>query len=619
MMVTKNITKHIGPDNADIFSSLTNCITNICYKYFETDNSIWVYYSKESSDEIKHLVRYLQSTLKWTVCIENIIINAKLKSNVMPKSMNYIVFISSLEQLQLFLMKTTISSSKRNSIFLFVILHNASNVEHIFQTVYKFRVLNPILLVNNISNPEFHNLYTWYPYSPINCGNNFNDTNIINTCINGMLSSEKYIFPNTVIKNLYGCTIKARPVAIPPFVFYPENKISKLGAIHFTKGIEISMLNTIAEATNFNINYSISQKEMDWGYIIENSNLSLNVSGLMKALITKEVDIGIGCIGSTPIRYKYLDQSVSYVHDALNWCVPRAQLQAKWKCIFTIFKASTWSLIALTILCSTLILWQISSLNEQEVAAYRNVNNCLFNILSVLLNITVTFQPNRTFTRIFFCIWVIFSLHITLCYQTYLVSLLTSPIYEKQIMTVEQIFQKKLAFGFVPSAARYFENRDDWRIAKLYDEVSFCTNATICMENVAYNRNYSFAFSLLYLKYNYKLLTQNDLPLVYIFKEREVTYPVQMFTSKNFILTPRINELSLKIKEAGLINFWFHQLLNEQNQKSSNIETSTMVQNLSLHHLQGAFVLLCFGICISMFTFLLELCINMYMAKPNSS
>lgn len=314
------------------------------------------------------------------------------------------------------------------------------------------------------------------------------------------------------------------------------------------------------------------------------------------------MDIGLGCLGSTPIRYKYLDFSVPYIYDKLVWCVPHARNTPKWKCIFNIFHLSTWSVTLLTIVLATICLWMRSQL---ESTAFRMLENCSLNMFATFLSISVHAQPKTDVNRCFFMIWIIFSLHLTICYQTGLVSVLTSPSYEKQISSVEEIFTDGLPFGSISSGMRYFDNQQDWRMKRVHEYGIECSDPVTCMRKVAKERNYAFAFSKLFIKFvEGRFVTANGEPELYTFKDRIVLLMVLMPMSRGFPLMQRINDLLIRITEAGFLTFWFSNLKETPAIIATGLNSNQL--KLSLDNLQGAFFLLAIGMLLASLVFIVE-------------
>lgn len=590
-------------DQDRMVNSLAKCVARISDTHIPEREPLHVL----SDDDVTNTKVYksLVNKLKWSIYTEKYTNQTSKSIEVPMKTRNYVIVFEKLEDLRSYLVILKKSSSW-NSFAKFIITSAGfgDSAAKIVEMLWMYRVLNAVILIP--SSVDVLDMYIWYPYANGSCADNFHNIQLVNQCQDGTLvNSTINLFPNKIPNNLNGCSVRARPMGIQPYVILPENIDRTKTDLNINEGLEIMVLNTIANAANFKVNYTLSPTEIDIGRIVENNSRVVS-TGLLAALINGEVDIGLGCLGSTPIRYKYLDFSVPYIYDRLVWCVPHAKNTPKWKCIFDIFHLSTWSLTLLTIILATICLWMRSYNTQLESTSFRILENCSLNMFATFLGISVRIQPKTGVNRCFFMIWIIFSLHLTICYQTGLVSVLTSPSYEKQISSVEEIFTDGLPFGTISSAMRYFDNQQDWRMKRVHEHGIECSDPVTCMRKVAEERNYAFAFSKLFIQFvEGRFVTANGEPELYTFKDRIVLLMGLMPMSRGFPLMQRINDLLVRITEAGFLHFWFSNLKETPAIIAKGVNSNQL--KLSLDNLQGAFFLLAIGILLASLVFIVEL------------
>lgn len=600
--------------------SIANCVLAISEKYFSSADIVDIasIYRQHSGINFfnNNILKMFYINYKWAATVR-LSTEKTYLFNKVPKTNNYIIHLQRLEDLNETLIYLK-QSRNWNPYAKFIVtshsifenpLHTAANLTKI---MWPFLILNAVIMLpSNVSESDLLNIYTWYPYAHGNCADKFNETQVINRCKNGELeNAEVNLFPEKIPTNLNGCYVKVRVVELSPYIMLPKGLDKTKGNLNITEGVEIELLTVVSKMANIKLNYSVSNTELDWGIIREFRNSTLYSTGLMNSLLNEEIDIGIGAIGEATLRNKYLDVSVPYIYDTFAWIVPYALREAKWKCLFNIFNLSTWVLTFVTLMLVTLCLWGLSYNSPNESLSFVRLRNCTLNTLGVLLGISVQSQPKRGFNRIFFILWIIFSLHMTICYQTSLISVLTRPSYKKQISTVEELFESKISFGFVGTAIRFFRHDKSWQSRKIYKEWMQCKNAIKCLHYVAYNRNYSFAASRLFLRYNEgKFRGPDGRPLLYMFKDNIVAFPVIMQFRRGFPFIHRVNNLLIRIVEGGLVDFWFDKVLSKRYMNDKLINDSTE-QKLSLFNVQAAFIILGFGLFIASVVFVAEIIIQ---------
>ncbi|GLV33531.1 hypothetical protein CBL_21470, partial [Carabus blaptoides fortunei] len=152
---------------------------------------------------------------------------------------------------------------------------------------------------------------------------------------------------------------------------------------------------------------------------------------------------------------------------------------------------------------------------------------------------------------------------------------------------------------------RYFDNQQDWRMRRVYEEGVTCSDPVTCMEKVASERNYAFAFTRMFMHFvEGRFVTANGEPSLYMFKDRVVLLVVFMSMSRGYPLTKRINDLVTRITEAGFLQFWFSELKENPGIMTTGLSGNQM--KLNMYNLQGAFYLLAIGMLLASTVFAVE-------------
>lgn len=594
---------------------LSNCLINILNKHLEnSENIATVVYpdSDTSTDEI--LLKNVNKQSKWGIY--------QLKST----NLNSYSFIKLNYTINCYLIQTTdIKKIHRDLHFLkynkwnpdakFIIIITDSNLHtdknlvlnELNINLRKRKILNAIVLLPQEQSGRVFDIYTWLPFYNGSCGN-CNDSFLVDVCQNGVLKNPNVnLFRNKIPRNLNRCPVRVRAIVWPPYILAPRNFNSSKTrtGINFTRGIEINLLNTIAKAVNFKTVYSVSSKIEDWGYILENGS----ALGIFESLMTDEVDIGIGSLAATINRFLHLTPSLPYTTESLSWCVPSAVLEPKWRSIFNMFKIWTWVNIYVTFIILSSLATYIAQLT-QEYVIYKEKGNCFMIMLAVFLGLSVKLKPRKIHLKTIFSLCAFLNLIISAVYQTSLISFLTDPAYDPEIKDVDEIFEKNLSFLYLPATKMYFAwDTDDWKMQRILKDMIICEDAFLCLANISKTRDYAMALPRLYLHYvSDKFKNKEGHKLIHWFKEDIMSYPIQMFMQKGFPLTRRVNSYITRIVQSGILEKWQQDLKYTIQVKDDDIanQNDDNPENLTLSHLQGAFIILCIGIGLSVVSFIGE-------------
>lgn len=81
-----------------------------------------------------------------------------------------------------------------------------------------------------------------------------------------------------------------------------------------------------------------------------------------------------------------------------------------------------------------------------------------------------------------------------------------------------------------------------------------------------------------------------------------LTFPVVIYTRKNFPLLQAFDEKIKNLNSAGLINLWYQKSL----QIKARVKEPESPKKLTFHHLLGSFQILALGLLISLIVFIWE-------------
>lgn len=586
-------------------TSLTQCLINIFDKYFERTENFAILNSEESfmiTDT--NLIQSVNKEMKWGIC--QLQYERTEVEKVKIKMHNYLMelgdFREFLEDL------TFLKDVAWNSQARFVIVANLTDINEVlrvFKKLWEYKVVHSIVLVPRQGKFDIHG---WQPFGRGGCGTN-NRTVVLDTCANGTMERSRHLFPEKIPRNLNKCPVRVRTIVWPPYVVQPKDFNRSTIGINFTQGLEIQMMNTVAKALNFTPVYTVSQKSEDWGSISENGT----AFGIFKTLLNDEHDLAISCLASTPNRFLHFDPSVPYTTESLTWCIPSALLKPKWLSVFNIYEELTWIDIYVTffIIC---IVSVVMAKKSDETTSYNDTGNCLINMYAVFMGLSLQNKPRNIPLRTIFFLCAFFNLVISSVYQTTLISFLTEPAFEKQISTIEEIFERRFNFFILPQTKIYFTGEStDWVATKLLETAAPCDDAMDCIQKIGRDRNYTMASPRLFLMYVVNnFMSKQGRPLIDWFQEDVMSFPVQIYMTRGFPLRGRINSYVTQILQTGIQDKWQDDLNFSQKERNGDLGENSSNNNddpviLTMDQLQGAFLVLGIGLGVALIVLVAEL------------
>lgn len=416
-------------------------------------------------------------------------------------------------------------------------------------------------------------------------------------CYNDTL---RRIFLNSWSKNSkYPCSVDVVSFEYPPFV------------VNETSGFEIHLLRTLGEHINLNFNLLVEKDaDSNWGALNSSDG---SWSGRLGLVQTKSA-IAVGNLRAVPSLHKHFDFSIGYYNDKFVWVVPVAQLAPRWMCIFMPFTFHLWLFCIFLIVAGGMFLW-ISTV-EQERTIYHKLDRTFFVAFETLLGFGLKMPPFTRMTRAIFVSLAFCSMFLSSVYQGTLIRVLTHPVYQHQIKTLEEIIDTGLDIGSFGPHKEYFNNSEDAASMKIYNMFKTLPNANIYdwLAMVATHRNVATIASELYVNYliatGDPVVVANGFPKVYVLKEVIVPVTTSILMPKGFPLQERINNGIQNIITNGVALKLTNRAMNTLQKYKSREEAifrGKDVLVLSTDNVQGAFILLMLGQCCAIVALVFEI------------
>ncbi|XP_044260082.1 uncharacterized protein LOC123008376, partial [Tribolium madens] len=319
----------------------------------------------------------------------------------------------------------------------------------IVKKLWGVHVVNGVVLLPDHENPTVFNAYTWFPYSDGNCGTNFSQIKLIDSCSFGRSTKVNW-YPPKIPNRFNQCTIRVRMVQWPPFVINIPNG-SRSGPPRGSRGIEISLLDLVAEFANVRMLYHHDQVPDNWGNVYDNGT----ITGNLKYLYQEIDDIAIGAYAKNMKRSLFFDDVLYHHYEKLIFCVPFKTLNSKLESLAGIMGFGALVLTFVFYLMVTIMSWLVS---RHDYTHYQKIDTCAVETYQILLGLSVSLQPRSTKVRFFIAMLIIYSFYVVTAYQTLLVSALANSSTKQEISTIDEILARGLDIYGLKTNTRYFNS-----------------------------------------------------------------------------------------------------------------------------------------------------------------
>lgn len=360
-----------------------------------------------------------------------------------------------------------------NANFLLAYDGSMDDLDEIFKITWYYFALHLSVLVKNGTTV---NVYTFFPYNDERCGT-YETYEQIST-----LDTIEYddIFPDKIPLQVNGCDVRMLAYWMPPYVINlnaPREKAE-------LAGIEVTSVHVISKRMNFTEVY-LYNPYAHWGHKYDDGHYTF----MYKDLLDRKIDLIYGfTYGNSSYIFDF-DTSYCYLDDRSVWIVPIALQMAQWKNLTAIFEWKLWLAILIMLIVNGVSWWFIGRKRETS-DEFNDLIMCLMLSLYSLLQGSVK-SPTRGNLRIVFFLWLISCLLIFTAHQCQLISILTNPLYDKQITTLEEIMDSDLKFGFFPSLAEPYSDSSEEIHKKIVRDYVECPVTVECVNRTAFQRDFA--------------------------------------------------------------------------------------------------------------------------------
>ncbi|XP_062546120.1 uncharacterized protein LOC134212358 [Armigeres subalbatus] len=413
---------------------------------------------------------------------------------------------------------------------------------------------------------------------------------------------EKHFFSDygpKIPKDYNYCPLKVSTPIWEPFVVGNETYVEK--------GLEVLMIEAVTNRMKLTPVYKVIEPERATARITAD-----NITGFYADLIKRRTDVMIGGLYENPISRKLLSSSIPYYQDDLTWCVATARHAPKWLNVFIIFNLWTWLIAIFIIFFAAGIIY---CFNHIDHTYPENYTWMALQSLALSLSVYAHYWPKRFSTRFFLIGYMIYGIHWSAAYHSFLISVLTRPRFETQVSTVEAAIKQNFQFVGAENSLVFFD-RPDWVSEHITSIYKTCPNMDDCLARLHSEQTIAVAVSRAH-SHNSKSIGEVE---IFCFPRTDniQTYSVGMMVKKDFHLLPKINELIRRISESGLLGKWqvesdkirIDEALDDGDSGSDGGDGSGGHGDgqivLKLEHIEGAFILGVVGLGLATIAFIEE-------------
>ncbi|XP_068245258.1 ionotropic receptor 21a-like [Palaemon carinicauda] len=420
------------------------------------------------------------------------------------------------------------------------------------------------------------------------------------------------IFPDKV-RNMKGEKLRIFTFNHAPSVF---SDVDSKGFLHNVSGIDVEVIKAMGQALNFIPIFEHPGPER-WGTILPNGTHT----GMVGRISRDEAEIGVGNVFVTEVRANYITFTIPYDYERACFITSAPTELPKSYAILSPFSLNVWIVLTITVVSLTLFvpLFEMGIVNMIRSDRH-DVSSAFLIILAKFCNQSVSL-PERTAFRVLFAFIMLCGFVSTVFYSTNLTAFMLVKAVEPPYTSIKQIVAAGFEVGgFSDFWRAIFEESANENVRKLGQKFfSFFPDITPHLKRVV-SREVVLLENTQHLEYLMKTFYTNregKSPLRLMLEECINPFGIGALLRRHSPLKQPLDMAILHMREGGLVDKFFDMVL-QVDHKSDHEEfelgydpdadsTQHGIQDLSLQHLQGAFILLGMGYMIALFILITEL------------
>lgn len=401
-------------------------------------------------------------------------------------------------------------------------------------------------------------------------------------------------------KLFMGCPLVGHTYPFPP---YTVEEIYLNQSVYKT-GTEVKLILLMAEMYNCSVSISNTPGYDEFnGWRTQLTNGSM--IGMFEDLKEYKVDLAFaGAIPSSGNYYK-LDSLNTYAFSTMSWYVSYPDSTPNWVYVLHTFTGFTWLSLALVFVLVTLLYFLIC-------ATLPNMYKEPVDLNMVGLSLGFTLRWTKVIHLKFLLFsWSLFSLHVTLMFNTKLFSILAQHPQNPGITSIEDLYASEFRTCISSFYRDFYYKQTNGIIRKILENYITCSDMNEAVELLLQNRN----FSILGKDDNMAFLVNIKRERIHKISEKFITFPVSMYLTQGSIFKEPLRTIIFIATEYGYVHKWLGDIRLKVKIKHTSTGKPSPGQNDILLN-NGDFIWVYFlfisGQIISCIVFLLEICYSKY-------
>ncbi|XP_071544649.1 glutamate receptor U1-like isoform X2 [Panulirus ornatus] len=425
-------------------------------------------------------------------------------------------------------------------------------------------------------------------------------------------TSQVDLFPDK-LSDLRGAVLKVLTFVWEPSIFYfrTEN-----GTLLFRYGVDIDLTKTLSHVLNFTIQFEEPPNDERWGRLTENGSFT----GLLGQVNRSQADVGVANLYVPQRQVNIIEYSAPYDTESSCFLVRSEPPLPRWQALAFPFQKWTWLAILACLVTSGPLLYLLvlaAATCGQELVRLQTLTSTCYYTFAMHFSEPQIQVPQMTSTRVFVMFLWLYTMILTIAYSTNLTAFMVVSKQPATINTIKELHDSDLT---VVEIGTFYEHQ----LASASDPYlqgltkKFARYKTpeeifslILEGKVAYLHNRGYQE---FVKAN--KLSSRGVSRVRIMKECFAPYNIAMGLQRHSPLKRRFDQVIGWIQQSGMIRHFFIQSLRraastkEYSGDAGDVMMSLAgeggVMALTLHHLQGIFLVLVIFWIISLIVFLME-------------
>ncbi|XP_027220187.2 glutamate receptor ionotropic, kainate glr-3 [Penaeus vannamei] len=362
------------------------------------------------------------------------------------------------------------------------------------------------------------------------------------------------------------------------------------------KGSNLDALAIMGARLNFSFSVQLETQDQNWG-ALENGSWT----GMLGDLVYNGKHIVINYFLMNHERCRDFDATYPYHAEGFGFLVRKPPPLPKWRSLTYPFAPRTWgAILGATLVVALILAAVLPGLDVGAAGSSDRVKGAVL-VCAGMMRQSVCLLPTRAWERLGLAWWWLGCIIISTAFTGNLIAFLSVPVYPVRVETVAQLAQSDLRVSmqdygeFVPEELKRSSDESLYTIGHKLDLFEYDLDYDPGIEGVMRRSH------VLIESYSYLMNVQIRYGVVkdtYLMKEQVYPGHTSWFLPKNTAYTTQISRFLTRLREVGLMQKLFRNHFASVTAFEAGQRTGP--QALSIGQLQGAFLLLAFGVVTSL-------------------